>query len=95
MIERMAVSLGLLVAFSITVMASIFADGAGEHRACMSAFSEAKVSACVKEIGLRSLIEMLANIVGSCSYVMRISVSFGSSRGIKAEIFSSSSESVS
>jgi hypothetical protein len=79
----MAVSLGLLDAFSIIVIARIAPDGAGDRKAWMRASSEARVRAWVNLIGRRSLMVRLARIVGSCSYMRSIFVRFGSSRGIK------------
>ena len=66
MIERIAVSLGLLAAFSMIVRERILADGAGERSACMRASSEANVSAWVKGTGRTSLMARLHSIVGSC-----------------------------
>jgi hypothetical protein len=65
MIESIAVSLGLRAAFSMTVIARRFAEGAGERRAWMRDSSDANVKAWVNWIGLRSLIARLARIEGS------------------------------
>ena len=64
-IERIAVSLGLRDAFSMTVIARMFADGAGERRACMRDSSEASVKIWVNGIGLSSLMARLARMAGS------------------------------
>jgi hypothetical protein len=85
-IDSIAVSLGFLEGFSMMVMARIFADGAGDRRACMRASSDAKVRAWVNGTGFRSLIERLVRIVGSRWYVRRICVRFGSNLGINGGI---------
>ena len=86
MIESIAVSPGLRDAFSMTVMARMFAEGAGERRAWVRDSSEASVKACVKCIGLRSLIARLARIAGSFWKEVRIWVSGGNNRGIRGEM---------
>lgn len=71
-IESIAVSLGFREAFSITVIARMFAEGAGERRAWMRDSSEASVNIWVKGIGLRSLMARLVRMAGSFWKEVRI-----------------------
>jgi hypothetical protein len=65
MMERIAVSLGALEAFSITVRARMFAEGAGDSRARMRDSSDARVRMSVNLRGLRSLMARLTITAGS------------------------------
>lgn len=70
--------------------AKMFAAGAGDRSACIRASSDARVRASVKRMGRRSLIARLARMDGSLSYVRRISVSGGRSRGMRRGVLLSS-----
>lgn len=88
-VERMAASEGVRDAFSMTVMARMFAEGAGDRRAWMSWSSGASVRIWVNETGWRSFMERLARMAGSCWYCLSMVVSLGRKRGMRGGMFAS------